>query len=643
MTADPLADFRARLAGGADATVLAEIDAAVRGRRAERGGHTDWGLLCEEAGLLALAFREFQLALRDDADDPVAGFRLAWHYREHGETARAAALLERLLAREPARDDWLGLLVAVLRDDGAEPRVRAALQRAVQAGLPPARAAALARVDAPAGAAPADDAPADDLAPADADCVRFASLFAGREDVHARQWVDAAGAGGYSPVREPLTAAVVRQHLLGSYTVGVYPIRLDGTCTFFAVDLDIDKQALEQARRDPACARDLRDLLRREARRLLDALREVGLPPLFENSGYKGRHYWVFLEQPESADVLHRLGKMLLGWLSPRLPRGLHLEFFPKQAGRAGKGLGNLIKLPLGIHRRTGHRSTLLDDAGVAVARPLELLRGVPRLAQPALYAAIDRLRILTAGGPPASANAPDRPPTAEERPAGPPPPSPAPAWTDADFQADPRFRHLLAHCPVLAELKQAVDAHRKLSHEEQLVLIHTLGHVEGGPQAVNYLFAKCVDVGPEKFLKDRLKGNPVSCPSIRKKIGHVTRRVACNCPFEYAPDRYPTPVLHLLTLRQPAPTPPPASAADAETLARRYAAAGARLAEVQREADELRTALVMVLRARPDRTVLCPGGRYRLHEQDGIEELRWEADAAPPPPAPGDAAAGGA
>ena len=80
------------------------------------------------------------------------------------------------------------------------------------------------------------------------------------------------------------------------------------------------------------------------------------------------------------------------------------------------------------------------------------------------------------------------------------------------------------------------------------------LGHLEGGPLAVNYLFSKCVDVGPEKFLKDRLKGNPTSCPTIRKKIPHVTRRLPCNCPFDYAPDRYPTPVLHLLTLKETTP-----------------------------------------------------------------------------------------
>src|SRR5207248_289927 len=138
----------------------------------------------------------------------------------HGDTRRAAALLERLLDTNPAREDWLTLYLGVLRDDGAHPRARAALQRAVKAGLASERARALAGAGTPAADAdePAGDA---ELAPADADCVRFQTLFAGREDVHARQWAKPGGEGGYSPVQEPLTPAVVRNHLLGTYTVGV--------------------------------------------------------------------------------------------------------------------------------------------------------------------------------------------------------------------------------------------------------------------------------------------------------------------------------------------------------------------------------------------------------------------------------------
>lgn len=637
--------LRQRLTAGGDLSLNAEIQNAVVARRAERGEHREWALLCEQAGLMSLAFSEFQLALRDDRDDAVAGFHLAQLYRERGDHERASALLQRLLQIQPAREEWLAAYVEILYEDGAEPRAEQALQQALKNGLPAATAQRLRRTahradQSPTAAPPPE--PQAELAPGDADCVRFQTLFSGREGVYARQWARPSGEGGYTPVHEPLTPAVIRNHLLGSFTAGVYPIRLDGTATFFALDLDIDKQALQRARGEPAYAQQLRDTLHDEGPRLLRVLRDLGFAPLFENSGYKGRHYWVLLEEPETADVLHLLGRMLLAWQTPLVPAGLHLEFFPKQANVKGKGLGNLIKLPLGIHRKTGRRSQLLDDQGAALPDPLAALRSVTRTPRPVLYAAIERLKTLDKVNPPRDIVPFELPGVgAGQEPAEagttsaklPPPPVPAPVWTEADFQTDPRVRHLLAECPVLAELKRTVDEHRRLSHEEQLVLIHTLGHLEGGPQAVNYLFGKCIDVGPEKLMKDRLKGNPVSCPSIRKKIPHVTRRLACNCHFEFAPDRYPTPVLYLLTLPPDEQLPQPAAAPEGlAALAQRFGVLERQRAELEAQWKELRQSLIAALAAMPERAVACEGGHYRLIEQEGVEELRWEA--APEPPA---------
>lgn len=658
-----LDSFRECLASGEPAASLsAEIETAVVARREERGDHTAWGLLCEQAGLLSLAFTEFQLALRDDRHDEIAALHLALHYRERADFDRATKLLEALLQRDPARPDWLEPYCELLADEGAQPRIAAAIDRAERAGLGAEAAARLRATWVPArkrpggtsGAAPnshesgySTSAPgsreSDDerFAPSDADCIRVHTLFAGQEGVYARQWAKPGGETGYTPVHEPLTPAVIRQHFTGQFTVGVYPVRLDGTVTFFALDLDIDKSALSRARGDPAFAQSLRETLQVEGPRLLSVLRELGFAPLFENSGYKGRHFWVFLAEPAPADAVHLMGRLLLAWQAPRLPLGLHLEFFPKQANLKGKGLGNLIKLPLGIHRRTGRRSVFLDDRSQPLPDQLAALRAAARLPREALHAAIERLKALAAtsagaekAGETPTLQAPwegeageggttsvlGGTPSPQKRPA---PPPPAPIWTEADFEADPRIRHLLGECPVLAELKRNVDEHRRLSHEEQLVLIHSLGHVAGGPQAVNYLFNKCIDVGPEKLMKDRLKGNPVSCPSIRKKIPHITRRVPCNCPFEFAADRYPTPVLHLLTLKETAPAAPQ-PAADVVGLAERFGVLDRRRAELEREWKELRAALIAALAALPDRQVACGGGHYRLEEKDGVEELIW-------------------
>ncbi|MDY0171014.1 MAG: CRISPR-associated primase-polymerase type A1, partial [Thermoguttaceae bacterium] len=505
------------------------------------------------------------------------------------------------------------------------------------------------------------------LMPTDADCVRFAALFAGREDVYARQWHRAKdGQTGYTPVHEPLTPAVVRNHLLGTFTAGVYPIRLDQTATWFAVDMDIRRPVLDQARRDAAYARELRDLTRRKGLELLAAMNELGFEPMLENSGYKGRHYWVFLEEPEEAKVLNQCGRLLLAHLQQHVEQEFSLEFFPKQAQRTGKGLGNLIKLPLGVHRRTGYRSVFLDREGNAVKEPLALLQTVRRLPRNALYDAIGRLKRLVGTVPkPETAlqtdedaedrfgesahrrttlrvvNLPDNrlgessdkydgaamPATAV---AGPAPPDVAPPWTEADFEADPRMRHLLSECPVLAELKSQVAKHRRLSHDEQVVLSHTLGHVPGGPQAVNYLLQQCVDVPADALMQSQLKGNPISCPKIRKRIGHLTRRVKCRCAFPFAPNHYPTPVLHLETLRvEPAPATVQAAAdrTDPQMLARRYGVLDRQRREIERQWRQLHDALCQMLHGRPDRSLQCDDGRYELVIEDGVETLVWHSE----------------
>lgn len=78
----------------------------------------------------------------------------------------------------------------------------------------------------------------------------FRSLFRGREDVFAVRWTSRNGKSGYSPACSrqsgskepkeyfPLTNEVVRNHLTGKITVGVYPLLEDDYCCFLAVDFD---------------------------------------------------------------------------------------------------------------------------------------------------------------------------------------------------------------------------------------------------------------------------------------------------------------------------------------------------------------------------------------------------------------------
>jgi hypothetical protein len=63
MSTSLIETLRQRQATGGDPALIADLQTAVVSRRNERGEHREWALLCEQAGLLSLAFSEFQLGL----------------------------------------------------------------------------------------------------------------------------------------------------------------------------------------------------------------------------------------------------------------------------------------------------------------------------------------------------------------------------------------------------------------------------------------------------------------------------------------------------------------------------------------------------------------------------------------------------
>jgi hypothetical protein len=145
----------------------------------------------------------------------------------------------------------------------------------------------------------------------------FRNLFRGRDDVYAIRWEGKGGKTGYSPagIRDwehpsftktgkkkqfrvsrpfPLSDDVVRDHLLGKQTIGVYPLSKDDTCWFVAVDFD--KRSWEA----DACA-------------FLETCRETGVPASFERSrSGNGGHVWIFFAEPVQAALARKLASAIL-------------------------------------------------------------------------------------------------------------------------------------------------------------------------------------------------------------------------------------------------------------------------------------------------------------------------------------------
>ena len=198
----------------------------------------------------------------------------------------------------------------------------------------------------------------------------FGSLFRGRDDVYALRWEGRSGKTGYSPagIREwdqapspgrgqkksfrhsklfPLSEEVIRDHLLGKQTIGVYPLLQDDTCWFVAVDFD--KKTWES----DACA-------------FLKMCQETGVPASLERSrSGNGGHVWIFFASPIHAALARKLASAILTrTMERRYAMGLdsYDRLFPSQDTMPKGGFGNLIALPLQHGPRENGNSVFVDD-----------------------------------------------------------------------------------------------------------------------------------------------------------------------------------------------------------------------------------------------------------------------------------------
>lgn len=600
-------------------------------------------LLAERTGDVVVAAMAWN-RVRASGGDPEAAAHLVSLARAAGDLQEALRVAREERARDPADSRWIREEVEILLDLGREGEARQVVEDLRHASPQPC-ALCDELEDLLAGRTAADgiieefeepgtaegnaaeavvEPPPAAWSPPDADVVRFLHLFGGREDVHARMWVNAEGRTGYQPVRHPLSARDVRNHLLGNVTLGVYPVRLDGTTRFFAIDLDLRKEALESAAGDPERAQRLREAVRRAAAHVRARLRELGLDALEESSGFKGRHFWVFLDPPAPAGHVHEMGRRLLAFVDPADP-DIGLEFFPKQGSRRGR-LGNLIKLPLGIHLRTGRRSLLLDEEGRPLADPWERLRSVRPLDPAGFEALVDRLADVGPVSDVTGNAAQNGPGTASARPEEPSLPRPveAPPWTEADFRLDPPVRALLDGCVIVRRIVETILEGGAASPEVVTSLRATLGHLPRGVHAVNWLFDRAGSVPRDAYLKSRLRGNPVSCQKLRSRFPAWAALDECSCSFEGILASYPSPVLH-------AEAVPPAGGEDGsprfdpEHEARRLGWLERRSRELAEELASVRRALVAWMKAHGRHSIELEEGAWVLVQEEGVDGLEWK------------------
>lgn len=230
------------------------------------------------------------------------------------------------------------------------------------------------------------------------------SLFRGREDVFPKLWISRKGdRKGYMPACAndgsyslcgkrkfprikcggcdhqaylPVSDEVIREHLQGKQTIGVYPLLPDDTCRFLAADFDKADWQEDVAAFRETCS-------------------SLGVPVAVERSrSGNGAHAWFLFSEPVTAGIARTMGCYLITETMSRrhqLSMESYDRLFPSQDTMPRGGFGNLIALPLQWEPRQQGNSVFVDESFVPYPDQWNYLSSLKRLSPQEVQSFADR------------------------------------------------------------------------------------------------------------------------------------------------------------------------------------------------------------------------------------------------------------
>jgi len=170
----------------------------------------------------------------------------------------------------------------------------------------------------------------------------LANVFIQRRDLYPKQMDD----GSYLCIRKPLKPWHLKQHLAGDLTLGAYALNADSRANYIVIDADDNPELVTLA--------------------FMAAQLAVEEVPCYLETSRRGGHLWLFFERSVTGQQARTFG---LGLLQKYGLEGI--ELFPKQT-ELKNGPGSLIRLPFGVHRKSGERYGFITFDGHPLAPTLE-------------------------------------------------------------------------------------------------------------------------------------------------------------------------------------------------------------------------------------------------------------------------------
>ena len=230
----------------------------------------------------------------------------------------------------------------------------------------------------------------------------FRDIFKGRTDLYAKRWTsNKTGKSGYSPVcknefstykcdkprikcnecpnrvLEPLTDDIILKHLKGEITIGIYPLLPEDTCNFLAIDFD--KKTYEQ-----------------DVTAFWSTCDELNIPIYVEKSrSGNGAHIWIFLEESMHANVVRKMGNILLTKTMEKASLDLNSydRLFPNQDTIPKGGFGNLIALPYQGESSKEGNTVFVNKYFEPEKNQIDILTDIKRMSSDEVYEFVNKYK----------------------------------------------------------------------------------------------------------------------------------------------------------------------------------------------------------------------------------------------------------